>query len=352
MNSIAATLAARLADSAEAVCRHYLSQGRREGNYWLVGDRRNAPGRSLYVRLKISADGRGRPGKWTDAATGDHGDLLDIIAASCGYQRLRDTLEEARRFLRLPPSAEDHVGPPNPGGARPALGTPEAAQRLFAGSKAIRGTIAQAYLRGRAIMAVPHDRPLRFHTRCYYRPSEDDQPDCERTFPAMIAAVTDLGGAITGVHRTWLDRMAPQKASVSYPRRAMGNLLGNGVRFGTAGPIMAAGEGIETMLSLLEVMPALPLIAALSSAHLAAIRFPPQLRRLYVARDDDPAGDAAIATLVERSESLGVEIVPLSAMLGDFNDDLRMLGTDRLRMTIGSQLGGADKTAFLLPQAV
>ena len=34
----AAELAHRLAREAEAVCRHYLSNGRRVGHYWLVGD--------------------------------------------------------------------------------------------------------------------------------------------------------------------------------------------------------------------------------------------------------------------------------------------------------------------------
>ena len=47
-----ADLAHRLARDAEAVCRHYLSNGRREGRYWLVGDVRNTPGRSLFVRLR------------------------------------------------------------------------------------------------------------------------------------------------------------------------------------------------------------------------------------------------------------------------------------------------------------
>ncbi len=35
-------LARRLADNAEAVCRHYLSNGRRQGRYWLVGDVHNS----------------------------------------------------------------------------------------------------------------------------------------------------------------------------------------------------------------------------------------------------------------------------------------------------------------------
>ena len=50
----ASDLAQRLRRQAEAVCRHYLSSGRREGRYWLVGDVRNTPGRSMYVRLKDS----------------------------------------------------------------------------------------------------------------------------------------------------------------------------------------------------------------------------------------------------------------------------------------------------------
>jgi len=80
----ASELASRLAQRAEAVCRRYLSNGRRQGRYWLVGDARNAPGRSMFVRLKGSDSGKGAAGKWTDAATGEHGDLLDVIRESLG----------------------------------------------------------------------------------------------------------------------------------------------------------------------------------------------------------------------------------------------------------------------------
>src|SRR5499427_8378455 len=96
----ASELSRRLAQNVEAVCRHYLSSGRREGGYWLVGDVRNTPGRSMFVRLKESA--KGPPGKWTDAATGEHGDLLDVIRESRGLNDLRDVADEARSFLSLP----------------------------------------------------------------------------------------------------------------------------------------------------------------------------------------------------------------------------------------------------------
>ena len=96
----ASDLAQRLGREAEAVCRHYLDAGHRQGNYWQVGDARNTPGRSMFVRLKETA--KGPAGKWTDAATGEHGDLLDVIRESCGLTDFADVVEEARSFLSLP----------------------------------------------------------------------------------------------------------------------------------------------------------------------------------------------------------------------------------------------------------
>ena len=66
MSDNASDLARRLAGQAEAICRHYLSNGRREGRYWLVGDARNTPGRSMFVRLKGAESGKGAAGKWTE----------------------------------------------------------------------------------------------------------------------------------------------------------------------------------------------------------------------------------------------------------------------------------------------
>ena len=110
----ASELAHRLAREAEAVCRHYLSNGKRAGRYWLVGDVHNSPGRSMFVRLQDSP--KGPAGKWTDAATGEHGDLLDIIRESRGLREFREVAEEARRFLKLPQTEPELVTKP----ARPA----------------------------------------------------------------------------------------------------------------------------------------------------------------------------------------------------------------------------------------
>jgi hypothetical protein len=196
----AAQLAHRLAREAEAVCRHYLSNGRRVGNYWQVGDVRNTTGRSMFVRLKGGDAGKRPAGKWTDAATGEHGDLLDVIRESCGLVDFHDVTEEARQFLSLPRSEPESD---NPSRRSPVpTGSPESARRLFAMSRPIAGTVVETYLRGRGITDLHGVDDLRFHPRCYYR-SDADAPT--ETWPAMIAAVTELQGRITGAHRTWLD---------------------------------------------------------------------------------------------------------------------------------------------------
>jgi len=346
----ASDLVRRLARQAEAVCRHYLPAGRREGRYWLVGDVRNTPGRSMFVRLIGPDSGKGAAGKWTDAATGEHGDLLDVIRESSGLVDFKDVAEEARRFLRLP-----HPGPDN-GDERPRrspsppapFGSTEAARRLFAMSQPIAGTIAETYLRGRGITALHGTGSLRFHPRCYYRPDEASPTE---TWPAMIAAATDLDGRLTGVHRTWLAPDGSGKAPIATPRRAMGDLLGHAVRFGVADTVMAAGEGIETVLSLRCVLPTMPMAAALSAALLAAILFPAPLRRLYIARDDDAAGDRARDSLTERAWAAGIDAVVLSPRLGDFNEDLRRLGHVALRAAIRAQLAPEDVVRFLSVEA-
>jgi hypothetical protein len=296
---------------------------------------------------------KGTAGKFTDAATGQHGDLLDIIRESLGLRDFRDVAEEARQFLKLPrPDPEPVIKAAHPA---VTVGSQEAARRLFAISGPIEGTIVETYLRRRGIAHAHHGGSLRFHPRCYYRPDGDHPTE---TWPAMIACVTDLDGQITGVHRTWLDpdgfdRIRLGKAPVDTPRRAMGDLRGNAVRFGEPDDdVLVAGEGVETMLSLRCALPTLPIAAALSANHLSALLLSSSLRRLYIARDADAAGDAVQSVLSQRVREAGIEAVPLSPRLGDFNEDLHVFGLDALRGALRMQLAPEDVSRFLLLSAI
>jgi hypothetical protein len=346
MHSQATEIASRLAHSAEAVCRHYLSNGRREGRYWIVGDVSNTPGRSLYVRLHGPLSGKGAAGKFTDAATGQHGDLLDLIALSCGLDHLSDVLDEARRFLGLPQPAP--VRPPRP---ESLTGLPEPVRKLLVTSYPLVGSLAETYLRARGIAVTPDLRALRFHPRCFYR-TTDTGANRYEVWPALLATVTDIDGKVTGLHRTWLDPSGRDKAPVPSPRRALGGLASHGVRFGTAHDVMAAGEGLETVLSVRTAVSAMPMAAALSSSHLAVFRPPYTLRRLYIAQDNDPAGQRAAHQLSVRALCVGIDAIVLTPALKDFNDDLRQLGVEALQARLREQLRPEDVSRFMALQAV
>ena len=317
--SRAAAVAAALGARAEEVCRRYLPQGRKQGRYWTAGDIRGARGRSLFVRLAPP----GVPGKWTDASTAEHGDLLDLIRIASGAASLRAALAEAHAFLAspaMPPSA-----PPED------YDRTQAARRLWQRCRAIDGTHAEAYLRARGIHRGRFPA-LRFHPALLYRDGGG-----VRRLPALVAAVTgDAGerrdrGAIAGVQRTWLDPTRPAKAPVSRPRKALGRIHGLAVRFGQpfAGTLIV-GEGIETVLSLVTAMPDTVAAAALSAGSLGAFAPPAGVTRLVIARDNDPEGERAAERLVRRCTSARVATLVVAPEGDDFNSDLVALGSQAL----------------------
>jgi hypothetical protein len=327
-----------LAQNAESVCRHYLPAGRREGSYWMVGDLQNNPGRSLFVRLVGPTSGPGSAGKYTDAATGDHGDLLDIIRERTGITRFPDLLAEARSHLGRPAPVIPNA--PSPKKPKPPGGTPEAAARLFAASLPVAGSLAETYLGSRGITLPVSNTALRFHPKCWHR---DEGQTRSLPRPALIAAVTDVAGVLQGAHRTWLATDGKDKAPVEVQRRAMGHLLGNAVRLTPSDDILVVGEGIETMLSVREAATGLPVWAALSSSHLGAVLLPEGLQRFYIAIDRDPAGRRAAERLTSRATEAGIAVRVLEPRLGDFNDDLLAYGADALRQHLAKQIGPEDR---------
>jgi DNA primase len=115
--------------------------------------------------------------------------------------------------------------------------------------------------------------------------------------------------------------------------------------------VLAAGEGLETMLSLRQLAPRMPAVAALSAAHLAALALPATLRRLYLALDWDDAGRWAGDSLAAKARSIGAETVILATTHGDLNDALRKIGADELRALLRLQFAPVDVERFLRPTA-
>ena len=306
----AASVAAALAERAEEVCRQYLPYGRRRGRYWVAGDLDGGRGRSLFVRLAPP----GAPGKFTDAATGQHGDLLDIIRHRICAPTLRAALDEARAFLARPAAPA--------GGSGDAYDATEAARRLWHRCRVIDGTRAEAYLHARGLARCRFPA-LRYHPALLYRDGGG-----VRRLPALVAAVTGSDEAVCGVLRTWLHPTRPAKANVNRPRKALGRVHGHAVRFGDPadGASLLVGEGIETVLSLVTASPAITAAAALSAGSLGAFAPPAGVTRLVIARDNDPEGERAALRLARRCARAGVAATVISPRGADFNEDLLAFG--------------------------
>jgi len=135
---------------------------------------------------------------------------------------------------------------------------------------------------------------------------------------------------MTGAHRTWLDPSGRGKAPIDTPRRAMGDLLGNAVRFGVANDVLAAGEASRPCCRCVVCCQPFRWPPRFRPTTSPPLLLPLTLRRLYIAprRRMRPATPAVIA-LTERAEAVGIEAIAWSPRLGDFNEDLRTFGPRR-----------------------
>lgn len=327
-----ADLSADLADRAESFCRQYFPEGRKQGNYWQVGDTSGAKGRSLAVRLQ--AEGGRKAGFWTDYATGQYGDLIDLLQERLGSATLKETLREARSFLGevpCPAAPQDTQWAERPvADSRKRIAQ---ARNLFAAGNPVLGTLAVTYLQGRSITRL--GPALRYHPRVFLRQSEDDIDPPQRV-PALLAKITNNRGQITGCARFYLDPSTGGLATIESPKRILGQLHGHAIRFwsGTGRTDLIVAEGLENTLSVGTALPEFDLASCLTASHLGLFIPPPVVKRIWIARDNDDAGRNASMRLRNQLESRGIAFGELVPAMGDFNDDLRAFGKDALRRSL------------------
>ena len=323
-----ADLSVDLADRAESFCRWYFPEGRKQGNYWQVGDTSGAKGQSLAIRLQ--AQGGRKAGSWTDYATGQYGDLIDLLHERLGSVTLKETLREARSFLGEAPC------PTVPRETQRAERSDSAsskriarARRLFAAGKPVLGTVAATYLQGRGITRL--GPALRYHPRVFLWQGEDD-PDPPQRAPALLAKITDNRGQVTGCARTYLDPSTGGLGAIESPKRILGQLHGHAIRFWSGSPRsdLIVGEELENTLSVGTALPEFDLASCLTANHLGLFVPTPRIRRIWIARDNDDAGRNASMRLRNQIELLGIDCGDLVPARGDFNDDLRAFGRDAL----------------------
>ena len=167
------------------------------------------------------------------------------------------------------------------------------------------------------------------------------------TFLSLPPFTPDNGGGTEGVQRSWLDPKRPAKANLARPRKALGRVHGRAVRFGgtASGATLLAGEGIETVLSLVTAVPVIHAAAALSAGSLGAFEPPQDLALLVIARDKDVEGGHAANRLQHRCVERGIPSIVIVPERSDFNDDLVAVGADTLAARLSPLIASTQPAA-------
>ena len=331
----ASAVSAELARRIQSLCNDLLSSGRRSGAYWTVGGVDNVKGASMWVHLHGE-----KQGHWQDAATGEFGDALDLLAA-CRYGGDKKAAYAAALAwlgwsdVAAPPARPAPVAQSDKPDERTARNRAYALRLYLEAHPALAGTPVESYLRDRGIDLAQmgrQPRALRYHPSLYHR-------DTRTAWPAMVAAINDGSGAHLATHRTYLERAGGgwMKLRNVPAKLSLGDFVSGSIRIWRGAskralvdaapeePIVI-GEGIETCLSIAIACPELRVLCAVSLSNMASVWLPPQTRMVVLAADNDthPQARQALQRAVNAHIAAGREVRVARARDGnDFNDVLQ-----------------------------
>jgi putative DNA primase/helicase len=248
------------------------------------------------------------------------GDTLGRVLVTCYANCDRKDIIDALRRQGLWPGTEHHINH-NAHRQRPPQvvvnnsGNVEFALKIWRNSVPADDTLVEKYLRSRAITLRPLALTLRFYGALRHAPSGS-------VWPAMVALVTRDQERL-GIHRTYLMRDGSGKAPIEPQKMTLGAVRGGCVRLGPEAEHILVTEGIETALSVMQVMN-VTAWAALSANGIANLQLPPTVREVTICVDGDEVSEHAAAQASRRWLLQGLQVrIARPPPNQDFNDMLR-----------------------------
>lgn len=328
------------------VAEHYAPGGYIDkGKYWALCPFRADTGiGSFYINLTGNYAGR-----FMDHASGDQGDMLDLIqlventdrAGALAIARsilgmVDETPAQKAARLRRQADLERQREQAKIDDQRNEEKRRGRAQQIWMRAQPrLEGTPVAGYLAARAIGLSALGRTpgaLRYAPSLPYRDIDPETGEVvERNMPALVAAVH--GPAVDGqppefyaTHRIWLEMGRDGrwgKARVRMPKKIYGTMRGGyirlwsgiGPRGGKGAPLARASEGsavfitegIEDGLSAAVLRPDARVLVAISLGNIAEMVLPKAVRQVTIIADNDPHEEAQklLAKAVARFEREG-----------------------------------------------
>ena len=247
---------------------------------------------------------------------GDQNQLLLYCHGGCSFEEVLKKLQERDLLLKVQQDEMTCQVPVNDNKV-PDLSY---IRQLWRQAIPVEGTLAHLYLRGRLDNRLEKIPPtLRYLPDAKYASTGE-------TYPCRLAAVTRFPTReVIALHRTFLSRDGFRKAPVNNTKMMLGPVRGGAVRLAPAGKDLIIAEGLETGLTV-QVMLKKPAWAALSSQNMRSVILPPLplAQNVYIAQDNDPAGQSAAVALADKAWAEGrtAYILQPPAIYNDFNDAL------------------------------
>lgn len=299
-------------------------------------------------------------GAWKDYATGEAGDVVDLVAYLKALTRWQvlEWGEDRYGIRRLPPAKRKEMtssiavrrAAEDKATAAAELRKREWALALFEGAVSrLRGTLVETYAeaRGTPLREIPslEHQWFRFHPDLEWWMGATRDPETNRKiapgprFPALVSAMVDAHGNARAIHCTFLAPDGRGKAPVAKPKLMFPATSGLVIRVSRGRdrltPEAAArngvltdafvGEGVEDGWTMAHAMPELRCLAAGSLSGLLNMPDMACVEGWLVGRDNDWGKDQA-ADLFERAmariRGFGKPAEEISATGGakDFND--------------------------------
>ncbi len=265
-------------------------------------------------------------GAWIDQSTGEKGDIIDLICAVHGLDKVNgfkwgaEYLGQDFEQKTLPKDSQPVYG----AGKKAQTSAEQAASAAswFARAGAIKNTLAETYLSARGIALDVYPPCLRFLDNVKHRDNG--------VFPCLMTGLTDAHGQVRAVHRTFLRHDGQVKAEVDPPRLVWPSYKGLIMRLHSSDEThdLALVEGVEDGLSIAKAMPQLNVWGAVSISNFQNITLPALLGTVYICADNDSADSDAGRALVKAVAALQPEVnrrgsrlmIVRSPVGKDFND--------------------------------
>lgn len=328
--------------------RHCAPEGRLQNGYWFAKNPTRADTHAGSFWIIVARPGKS-PGAWRDEATGEKGDILDLIAYTqrldralalrwakdwLGYKQMDPTA-----IVRARSAAQANAAEGERIHAAQLADNQDRAATLFRRAKTtkFRGSIADRYLASRGIDLGQLSRvPGALGVIDRMRHAETDTH-----WPVMVAQMADANGHTKAIHRTFLAVDGSGKAPVTPVRKIWPSFKGLAIRLWRGETDLSVDdavrqglldtlclvEGVEDGLSVALARPDLRIWAAGSLGNLAHVPIPACSDRIIVCADNDwgkPQAEAqlkqALAALARSGRRISVARSPIGK---DFNDALR-----------------------------